>query len=258
MRFATWNVNSIRARLPRLLPWLEQSRPDVVCLQELKCVDDQFPLEEIRAQGYHPVFFGQRTYNGVAILARTPPEAVLRGFDDGEEDGQSRLIAATVAGVRVITAYVPNGQTVDAPAYGYKLKWFDRLLAYLERHHRPEQPLLLCGDFNVAPEPEDVYDPALWEGQVLFSLPERAALRKVVGFGLVDLFRKHHPEPGRYSFWDYRQLSFPKNKGLRIDHLYATAGLAQQCSAADIDREARKGAQPSDHAPVWAELDVPL
>jgi exodeoxyribonuclease III len=254
MKIATWNCNSIRARQERLVQWLDSASPDVLCLQELKCVDGEFPAAAIAAAGYRAVCYGQKGYNGVAILSRAEPSDVVRGLADGE-DGQSRLVAATVEGIRVICAYAPNGQEVGSPAYQFKLSWYARLEAYLRRRHRPDEPLVLCGDFNVAPEPLDVYEPSAWEGQTLFTLPEREALAKVVGFGLLDTFRKHHPEGDQYSWWDYRMLSFPKNRGLRIDHLYATAPLAARCVAAEIDREARKGKQPSDHAPVWARFE---
>jgi exodeoxyribonuclease III len=254
MKIATWNINSVRARQERLLGWLEAQRPDVLCLQELKCTDDLFPLEAVKQAGYHTACFGQRTYNGVAILSRTEPTEIRRGLEDGVEDLQARVIGATVGGVRVFSVYAPNGQAVGSPAYAYKLQWYGRLRRYLEQHHRAQEQLVLCGDWNVAPEPLDVHDPAAWEGQTLFSLPERQALRELCGFGLVDLYRRRHPEPGRYSWWDYRMLAFPKNRGLRIDHLLATRPLAERCTAAEIDREARKGKQPSDHAPVWAEF----
>lgn len=257
MKIATWNCNSIRARRERLLDWLQRASPDVLCLQELKCVDGEFPAEALAQAGYHSVCFGQKTYNGVAILSKVEPKDVLRGFADEVEDGQSRLIAATVGPVRVVSVYAPNGQSVDSPAYVFKLEWYRRLRRYLDRRHRKDELLVLCGDFNVAPEPIDVHDPALWEGQVLYSQAERDALRELSAFGLVDLFRKHHPAAeNRFSWWDYRQLAFPKNRGLRIDHLLATAALAERCTAVEIDREARKGSQPSDHAPVWAELSV--
>jgi len=256
MKVSTWNVNSIRARQERLLAWLASAQPDVLCLQEIKCTDPEFPSLELRAAGYHSVCCGEKSYNGVAILSRSKPQDILVGMGDDSSDRQCRLIAATIDGVRVISLYAPNGQAVDSPAYQYKLEWFERLRRYLEFRHQPTEPLVVCGDFNVAPEPKDVYDPALWEGQTLFTPPERESLRRVCEFGLVDTFRQHHPEEGRYSWWDYRMLAFPKNRGLRIDHLYATAPLSSQCVASDIDREARKGAQPSDHAPVWAEFQT--
>ena len=257
MLVASWNINSVRARTDRLLGWLETRRPDVVCLQELKCTDEQFPSEQVRALGYHPVLFGQKTYNGVAILSRPEPERIERGFLDAEDDSQARVVSATVAGVRVTSVYAPNGQAVDSPAYHQKLEWFGRFRRWLDLRHSREEPFVVGGDFNVAPEERDVWDPKLWEGQTLFSLPERAALRRAVEFGLEDTFRKLHPEPGRYSWWDYRMLGFQKNRGLRLDHLYATPVLAAQLQAAGIDREARKGPQPSDHAPVWARFRRP-
>ncbi len=254
MKIAAWNVNSIRARLDRLVAWLASAQPDILCLQELKCADAEFPLEAIRAAGYHAAVHGQKTYNGVAILAKTEPTDVVRGLSDGVDDTHARLIAATVNGIRVISAYVPNGQQVDSPAYEYKLEWYRRLRRYLDTRHKPGEPLLLGGDWNVAPDPIDVWDPAVWEGQTLFTLKERAALAQVRDFGLTDTFRHLHPEEKKFSWWDYRMLAFPKNQGVRIDHLFVTAPLAKRLVAADVDREARKGKQPSDHAPVWAEF----
>jgi len=254
MLVATWNINSVRARVPRLEAWLASRRPDVLCLQELKCTEEQFPREAVEKLGYHPVVYGQKTYNGVAILSTVPPEEVERGLPVADDDGEARVVAATVRGVRILCVYAPNGQAVDSPAYRAKLDWYARLRRVLDARYRADQRLVLCGDFNVAPEERDVWDPRLWDGQTLFSLPERAALREVVAFGLRDCFREHHPEPGRYSWWDYRMLGFPKNHGLRIDHVLATPPLADRCEASDIDREARKGPQPSDHAPVWARF----
>ena len=257
MLVSSWNINSVRARTERLLGWLADRRPDVVCLQELKCTDEQFPSDEVRALEYHPVLFGQKTYNGVAILARAEPERIERGFLDGEDDAQARVVSATVAGVRVASVYAPNGQAVGSPAYQQKLEWYGRLRRWLDVRHRTDELLVLCGDWNVAPEDRDVWDPKLWEGQTLFSLPERAALRHAVEFGLEDTFRRLHPEPGRYSWWDYRMLGFQKGRGLRLDHIYATPPLVAELKAAGIDREARKGVQPSDHAPVWARFRLP-
>lgn len=256
MKIASWNVNSIRARQQRLITWLVSAQPDALCLQELKCLDDEFPTLDVKAAGYRAVCYGQKTYNGVAIISKLEEKDVLRGFADESGAGQSRVVAATIGSVRVISVYAPNGQTVDSDAFRYKLEWYERLRRYLDARHRPEELLVVCGDFNVAPEPRDVHDPALWEGQTLFTLREREALKRVCDFGLVDVFRQHHPEDGRYSWWDYRMLAFPKNRGLRIDHMLATKPLAEKCTAAGIDREARKGTQPSDHAPVWAEFEV--
>lgn len=254
MKIATWNVNSIKARQERLMGWLAASSPDVVCLQELKVVDDGFPRAELEAAGYQSVCHGQRTYNGVAILSKRPLSDVVRGFGDGGDDAQSRFIGATVDGVRVYSVYAPNGQEVGSPAYVYKLEWFGRLRRFLDARHKPDQPLVLAGDFNVAPEPIDVHDPVAWEGQTLFSAPEREALSNVVAFGLVDTWRARHPGEQKFSWWDYRMLSFPKGKGLRIDHVFATPAIAPKVAASEIDREMRKGKQPSDHAPVWTEF----
>lgn len=254
MRLATWNVNSIRAREERFFRWLEAHQPDVLCLQELKVVDEGFPFAALKERGYHAAVLGQRTYNGVAILSRAEPQEVERGLSDEVDDPQARLIAATVGGVRVLCAYVPNGGVVGSDKWDYKLGWLKRLRAHLERRHRPQEPLLLCGDMNVAPEVRDVHNPASWEPSVLFHPEARRALQEVADWGLTDVFRMHNPQPGLYSWWDYRQLAFPRNDGLRIDHLFATAPLAARAMASRIDRDERKGKQPSDHAPVLLEL----
>jgi exodeoxyribonuclease-3 len=254
MKIATWNVNSIRARHERLLRWLERHAPDVLCLQELKVADSEFPFDALRAAGWQAAVHGQRTYNGVAILARTPPEDVRLGLGDDVDDPQARLVAARVQGVRVLSAYVPNGGDLGSEKWAYKLAWLGRLRAYLARHYRPDEPLALCGDFNVAPEARDVSDPVAWERTVLYHPEARAALAEVAAWGLVDAFRLQRDEPGLYSWWDYRMLAFPKNNGLRIDHVYVTAALAARASHASIDRDERKGQQPSDHAPVIVEF----
>jgi exodeoxyribonuclease-3 len=256
MKIATWNVNSISRRKERLLAWLASSQPDVVCLQELKAVDGDFPAADLNAAGYRTACFGQRTYNGVAILAKDPITDVVRGFGDSTDDVQARFIGATVGDVRVYSVYAPNGQTVGSPAYVYKLEWFARLRRWLEAHHSPADPVVLCGDFNVAPEPIDVHDPIAWEGQTLFSLPERDALKNVVAFGFTDTWRAKHPGEQKFTWWDYRMLSFPKGKGLRIDHVFATAALAERALASEIDREMRKGKEPSDHAPLWTDFSA--
>jgi exodeoxyribonuclease-3 len=250
MRLVTWNVNSVRVRLDRLLGLLKRHRPDVVCLQEIKTVEASFPTDALREAGYHATVFGQKTYNGVAILSREPAESVVRGMEDNEDDPQARLVAATVGGVRVLSAYVPNGQEVGSPAFTYKLRWLERLRTYLKRFADPAQPLALCGDFNIAPDDRDVHDPAAWEGQVLCHPDERAALSRLLSWGLVDAFRLHHAEGGHYSWWDYRALAFPKNLGLRIDLVLVTEPLARRSRFAEIDRAERKGPKASDHAPV--------
>jgi exodeoxyribonuclease-3 len=256
MKLACWNVNSVRARLPRLLAWLEAEQPDVVCLQELKVEDADFPRLELEALGYRAVVHGKRTYNGVGILARSEPRDVVRGLGDGVDDPQARLIAATVDGVRVVCVYVPNGSEVGSDKWDYKRAWLGRLRQWLDRHAEAQAPLALCGDFNVAPEARDVHDPAAWEPSVLFHPEARAALAHVTGFGLRDTLRLHHADAGLYSWWDYRMLAFPKNRGLRIDLILATQPLAARCTAAGIHREQRKGQQPSDHAPIWAQFSA--
>jgi exodeoxyribonuclease III len=256
VKLATWNVNSIRARQERALSWLRDRAPDVVCLQETKVPDDAFPAEICRDLGYEAVFHGQRGYNGVAILSRLPISDGACGLDDGEDDSQARLVAATVRGIRVISVYVPNGQAVGSEKYAYKLAWLERLRRYLERCCSPDQPVVLAGDFNVAPDDRDVHDPAIWEGKIMCSDAERAGLEKVCEWGLRDTFRLHEEGAGFFSWWDYRMLGFPKNRGLRIDHIYATEPLLRACTSAHIDREERKGKLPSDHAPVFAEFSL--
>jgi exodeoxyribonuclease-3 len=256
MKLATWNVNSIRAREDRLLRWLEKARPDVVCLQELKVTEEAFPFDALCEAGFRAAVHGQRTYNGVAILTRDEPEEVERGFGDGGDDSQSRLVSARVFGVTVVSVYVPNGADVGSDKWAYKLDWLRRLRTWLDRRDPDRERLAVCGDFNVAPEARDVCDPAAWEASVLFHPDARSALRNVCGWGLVDAFRLHHDGPGFYSWWDYRMLAFPRNQGLRIDHVLLSRALAGRCAGATIDRNERKGKQPSDHAPVVVDLDV--
>lgn len=258
MKLATWNINSIRARTDRLVAWLAANSPDVLCLQETKVEDAGFPLDALRAAGYEVATFGQKSYNGVAIASRTPLAGVTRGLGDDTPDDEARLIAATIPGVlgglQVVCVYVPNGQDLASEKYPYKLAWFRRLRAFLERTSSPDQPLVVCGDMNVAPDDGDVWSPAKWAGHIHCSEPERAAHRELLEFGLVDLFRAHHPAGGVYSWWDYRGVSFFKDQGLRIDHVLATRVVAERCTACEIDRTARKGQDASDHAPVIATL----
>jgi exodeoxyribonuclease-3 len=256
MRLATWNVNSIRARQERVLRWLDARRPDVVCLQELKVTEEAFPFDALREQGYHAAVRGQKTYNGVAILSRTPPHEVEKGFADGEDDAEARLVAARIGDVHVVSLYVPNGAQVGSEKWAYKLQWLGRLRAWLDRRFEKDDLVALCGDMNVAPEERDVHDPARWESTVLFHPEVRRTYEEVRAWGLVDAFRMHHPEPGFYSWWDYRMLAFPRNRGLRIDHVELSEPLAHRCTGATIDRDERKGKQPSDHVPVVVELDV--
>jgi exodeoxyribonuclease-3 len=255
MKIATWNVNSIRARLERFLAWLERTQPDIVCLQELKVTDAAFPGDAIRAAGYHAAVHGQKTYNGVAILSRVEAAGVLRGFGDGVDDPQARFLAAEIGGLHVISAYVPNGQVVGSEPYAYKLAWLRRLRTFLEEHLSPATPVVVCGDFNVAREEQDVTHPAAWAETVLFHADVRAAMEQLLQWGLVDVVRQHHPGDLLLSWWDYRMLAFPKNDGLRLDYILATSPLAGRSTGGQIDRQERKGDKPSDHAPVIALFD---
>ncbi len=253
MRLATWNVNSLKVRLPQVLDWLAANPVEVLCLQETKLQDADFPQAELQAAGYHSVFSGQKTYNGVAILSRTPVADVQFGIP-GLDDEQKRVVAATVDGVRVVCVYVPNGQSVDSDKYQYKLKWLAALRAWLkdELAHHPK--LALLGDYNIAPEDADVYDPRGWEGNVLVSEPEREQFRGLLGLGLRDGFRLFEQPEKSYSWWDYRMMAFRRNMGLRIDHILLSEALAAQCKTCVIDRAPRKLERPSDHTPVVAEL----
>ncbi len=259
---ATWNVNSLRMRQVRLLAWLAEKKPDILCLQELKMEDGLFPTLEFQAAGYHAVCVGQKTYNGVALLSKKEhgaPEAVLAGLNDGDPDTEARIIAATIPGlgVRAMSVYVPNGQSVESDKFAYKLRWLSRLSTYLTTRCDPAQGLLLGGDFNIAPDDRDVYDPAGWRDTVICHPDARAALAQVMGFGLSDALRLLRQEAGIYTYWDYRQLAFPKNLGLRIDHVLCSTSLAGRCVEAVVDRQARKGQQPSDHAPFLVTFGAP-
>ena len=256
MLVATWNVNSLVTRKERFLAWLADREPDVVCLQELKGVDEKFPHDEIREAGYRAAVYGQKTYNGVAVLAREELADVERGFGDGVDDHQARLIAATVAGVRILSAYIPNGSVVGSEKYEYKKEWLERLKGFIERRELHSKPVLLCGDFNIAPETQDASRPEEWEGSVLLNSEMSAVFKGLLALGFVDTFRLHQPAGNFNSWWDYRQLAFPKNNGLRIDHILASPEMARRCTASRIDREARKGKKPSDHAPVFAEFST--
>ena len=257
MKVVTWNLNSIRAREERLLSWLSRQAPDVVCLQETKVTDEQFPHDAVKEQGYHAAVHGQKTYNGVAILSREPIDDIRIGFGDGVDDPQARCICGMIQGARFISVYVPNGDKPESDKYVYKQEWLERLFVYLDKTHAPETPLLISGDFNIAPEAADVAEPDVWRGSVLFNPDMTGVITRLLDWGLEDVVRKHNPEPGLYSWWDYRQLGFPRNKGLRIDHILATPELASRTASAGVDRDERKGSKPSDHAPVMVELDWP-
>ena len=253
MRLATWNVNSLKVRLPHLLDWLERHRPDAMCLQETKTVDENFPVAALQAAGYRAVFSGQKTYNGVAILARADPVDVQTGIP-GFADELKRVIAATVGGVRVVSVYVPNGQALDSEKYQYKLRWFAALKAYLSADLQQHSRLVVAGDFNVAPEDRDVHDPKRWEGEVHVSPPERAAFRALLDLGFADAFRLFEQPEKEFSWWDYRLNAFQRGWGLRIDEILLSPALAALCAACRIDRGPRALERPSDHAPVLADL----
>ena len=253
MKIATWNVNSIRSRLDRVLNWLEKNSPDVLCLQELKCTDEQFPFAEIQGAGYHAEVYGQKAYNGVAILSRSKPTDVRRGLfnnTNNADDEQSRLISAVIDGVRIICAYVPNGSELTSDKFAYKLDWLGRLREMLNHDFTTTTPLLLCGDVNVFMRDSDAAHPERWTKTVIACDEVRAAWKNVTDWGLVDVFSKKHPEGGIFSWWDYRRLGFAHNNGLRLDYVYASPPLTEKCESASIDRDERKGTKPSDHAPV--------
>jgi exodeoxyribonuclease-3 len=254
MKIATWNVNSIIARLPHVMRWLEAVEPDVLCIQETKCADDKFPRLELKALGYDCIIFGQQAYNGVAILSRAGCANEQRGYPGAEEASHARLVAADIAGIRVVNVYIPNGQIVGSEKYQFKLQWMNRLREFLDQNYDARTPVLLCGDFNVAPEERDVYEPRLWQNRILFSAPERAGLQHLKEWGFTDTFRLHTEAGGHYSWWDYRAGSFRRNLGLRIDHIWVSAPLAARSRATWIDKEPRAWERPSDHAPVVAEF----
>lgn len=251
MKLATWNVNSLKVRLPHLLDWLHAAAPDVVCLQETKLEDAKFPRAEIEAAGYRAAFSGQKTYNGVALLARAPLDAVAAGIP-GFEDPQKRVLAATVAGTRVVCLYAPNGQAVGSEKFDYKLRWYAALREWLAGELARHPRLAVAGDLNIAPEDRDVHDPKAWEGQVHVSPQERAAFFALAELGLRDAFRLFEQPERSFSWWDYRMMGFRRNAGLRIDHVLLSAGLAGGCTACEIDKAPRRLERPSDHTPVIA------
>jgi exodeoxyribonuclease-3 len=251
---ATWNVNSVRIRLPRLLSWLERRKPTVACLQEIKVIDEDFPAGPINELGYQCIIHGQKTYNGVAILSLLPAVDVARSFPGNPAAAESRVLSATIGGVRIMNIYAVNGQEVGSDKYALKLDWYRCLRTHLESLDRGND-VLLCGDLNVAPEDRDVWDPEQWRGKILCSDAERASLRAFVDWGLADVLRMHHQEGGLYTWWDYRAGAFHRGWGMRIDHILASAPLARRCIAVEIDRDERKGEKPSDHAPVVATFE---
>lgn len=255
MKVASWNVNSLRVRLPHVLDWLAANEPDIVGLQETKLQDDDFPVEALRDAGYHAEFSGQKTYNGVAVLSRESGCDVVRDIP-GLDDHQRRIIAVTCGSLRVINLYVPNGQSVDSDKYAYKLDWLERLTAYVAAQCAEYPRVVVVGDFNIAPAPIDVHDPAAWEGRVLFSVPEREAFERLLATGLCDTFRLRRPTEKTFTWWDYRIGAFRRNMGLRIDHILASRALCEVCTDCYVDTEPRARERPSDHAPIVAEFDV--
>ena len=253
MKIATWNVNSLKVRLSQLLDWVAADPPDIVCVQETKLDDPKFPQADIEAAGYHVAFSGQKTYNGVAIVSRIAPAEVSKGIA-GLPDEQKRVIAATFGSVRVVDAYVPNGQSVESDKYEYKLDWLSAFTRWLEEEFARYPELAVVGDFNIAPESRDVHDPKAWEGQVLCSEPERDAFNGLLDLGLVDSFRLFEQPENSYTWWDYRMNAFKRRMGLRIDHILLSPALAQRCNSVSILKDMRALERPSDHAPVVADI----
>jgi exodeoxyribonuclease-3 len=254
MKLATWNVNSLRVRLGQLLEWLAAERPDVVCVQETKLPDAHFPVEPIEQAGYHVIYAGEKTYNGVAILSQTKAGTAVADIA-GLGDTQKRIITATYARIRVINVYVPNGQQVGSEKFAYKLQWLERLVEYVAEQLKQYPKLVVAGDFNIAPEARDVHDPQLWEGSVLFSESERQAFHALLDAGLVDVFRNFEQPPNSFTWWDYRAGAFRRDLGLRIDHILCSQALSARCRACTIDKTPRGWERPSDHAPVVASFE---
>lgn len=254
IKVVTWNVNSINSRLERIKAFLERESPDFLCLQELKCSDDKYPIEAIQSSGYHSAIFGQKAYNGVAVLSKQPVEILFRNFDPSDDASRSITIR-TPHGFDLINAYVPNGQSVGSEKYAYKLAWLKKAKQFIQHHWKPTDKLVFVGDFNIAPDDRDVYDPVAWKEHIHCSAGERAALNDLVSVGLIDTYRMHDQSSGVFSWWDYRELSFARNKGLRIDLIYATPPAAAACRSVRIDKDERRGDKPSDHAPVIAAFE---
>jgi exodeoxyribonuclease III len=257
LKIATWNVNSIRRRLPLLLDWLERHKPDVMCLQETKVQDSGFPAEALRAAGYYARFRGIKAYNGVATLTRAEPEAVLYGFEPGPDSEDVRVLEVVVCGLPIVNTYVPQGYRVTSEKYQFKLNWFRRVRRHFDQRFDPQKPAIWTGDLNVAPEPIDVYHPDHRVNDVDFHIDARKAYAEAAAWGFIDVFRRLHPERVQYTYWDYLRNALENNWGWRIDHIMATPPLADVCRAADVDMEPRRAPAASDHTIVWAEFDWP-
>ncbi len=255
MLVASWNVNSITARLPNVLDWLKKNAPDVVLLQELKCMEEKFPAMELKAAGYESAVHGQKTYNGVAILSKHKIEDVKKALPGDDKDEQSRYIEATIKGVRVASIYLPNGNPVDSEKYPYKLKWFDRLIDHARTLLAEETPVLLGGDYNVIPEARDCHDPAAWQEDALFRLDSRKKLRTLLNLGFTDCFRVFNKKDHQYTFWDYQAGAWQKNNGIRIDHFLASPQAADRLQACTIDSDPRGKEKASDHTPIIVEIN---
>jgi len=255
LRIATWNVNSLRVRLPHVLQWLESEQPEVLALQETKLTDKNFPVEEINNAGYHVSFSGQKTYNGVATLSKTEALNVITDFP-GFDDPQRRILCVTIDNVAVLNLYIPNGAEVDSEKYHYKLKWLSHLQKFTESLVNKYENVILLGDFNIAPEDRDVHDPVAWQGKILVSQPERDAFQLLLNQSLIDCFRIFEQQENSFSWWDYRAAGFARDRGLRIDHILSTDTLADLCTACRIDKTPRGLERPSDHTPVIADFDI--
>jgi exodeoxyribonuclease-3 len=254
MIVASWNVNSITVRMPQLAAWLQEHKPNVVCLQETKIIDDKFPRADLDALGYRYEYYGEKAYNGVAILADRPIEAVQKGFREEAEPSARRFIEARVDSLYILNCYIPNGQRVGSDKYEYKLRWIDSLRKHLDQQHKPETKVLICGDFNIAPEDRDVYSTEEVRGTIMVSDTEREKIEHVRQWGFEDAFRMHNQDGGQFTWWDYRMGAFRRNMGFRIDHIWVTKSLAADCTRSWIDKAPRKLERPSDHTPILAEF----
>jgi exodeoxyribonuclease-3 len=256
MIFITWNVNSIAARQAHVEQLLDSYEPDILCVQETKTIDEKFPRELFLERGYELEIYGEKAYNGVAIASKLPMERVDKGFKEEVGPGSKRFIACDIEGLKVINVYIPNGQSVGSDKYYYKLEWMTTLNQHIREHYQPDDRIVICGDFNVAPEDIDLYKPEEWNGAIMASPEERRHLQAIKEWGFVDVFRQHHSEAGLYTFWDYMRGAFRRNAGFRIDHIWTTRSLSEQCTGVIIAREMRELERPSDHAPVIAEFEL--